>query len=90
MIPDHMRSNFNTLIRAAENGDLALIESKDAATGEQRFLIAAMHKDGDDIVVVPFGHMATGNPYEQYVDPTQDEAEIEAEAWAKGDAATGV
>lgn len=27
MIPDHIRANFQTLVRAAENGDLALDKS---------------------------------------------------------------
>ena len=33
-IPDYARTNFNTLLRAAASGDLALLECTDAATGE--------------------------------------------------------
>jgi hypothetical protein len=66
------RTNFNTLLRAAHAGDLALIESRDKATGEYRALIAAIGRDGDQYLVTPFGHLATGNPYAQYVDPTLD------------------
>lgn len=41
MIPDHARANFQTLLRAAERGDLALMECMDAATGEPRYVICA-------------------------------------------------
>ena len=30
MIPDRIRANFQTLMRAAENGDLAVMECADA------------------------------------------------------------
>lgn len=63
-------SNFETLKKAAANGHLALIESKDARTGEYRAVLAAIIKDGDEYLVTPFGHLATGNPYEEYADPT--------------------
>ena len=33
-IPDHARANFQTLLRAANSGDLALMECTDVATGE--------------------------------------------------------
>lgn len=62
--------NFNTLLRAAEHGHLAILESRCAKTGEYRAVIAAVSRDGDDYTVTPFGHMATGNPYEDYIDPT--------------------
>jgi len=63
-------ANFETLKRAAASGDLALIESKDAKTGEYRAVIAAIGRDGDEYIVTPLGHLATGNPYEDYADPT--------------------
>lgn len=72
MIPQAYRDNFNTMLRAAKNGDLALVESKDAKTGEPRYLIAAIQHENDyQVSVVPFGHMANGNPYEEYADPTE-------------------
>jgi hypothetical protein len=33
-IPEYARANFNTLLRAAACGDLALLEYADAVTGE--------------------------------------------------------
>jgi hypothetical protein len=68
-IPDHARANFNTLLRAAASGDLALVECTDAMTGEPRYVISAIGRDGGDYVMTPFGHLAPGNPYEAYEPP---------------------
>lgn len=68
-IPDHARTNFQTLLRAAENGHLAVMECADAATGEPRYVICAVGRDGDDYVFTPFGHLADGNPFDAYLPP---------------------
>ena len=68
-IPDHARANFETLQRAAADGNLALMECVDAATGTPRYVICAAGRDGEDFVFTPFGHLAEGNPYEAYVPP---------------------
>ena len=68
-IPDHARANFETLQRAAADGNLALMECVDAATGTPRYVICAAVRDGEDFVFTPFGHLAEGNPYEAYVPP---------------------
>jgi Family of unknown function (DUF6117) len=68
-IPDHARENFQTLLRAAEAGHLALVECADAATGAVRYVICAVGRDQGDYVFTPFGHLADGNPYEQYLPP---------------------
>lgn len=68
-IPDHARANFETLLRAAADGNLALMECVDAATGTPRNVIFAVGRDGEDFVFTPFGHLAEGNPYEAYVPP---------------------
>jgi hypothetical protein len=72
MIPDHARTNFQTLLRAAESGDLALMECADAATGEPRYVICAVGRNGSDHTFTPFGHLADGNPYEAYLPPTNE------------------
>jgi Family of unknown function (DUF6117) len=41
-IPDHARKNFQTLLRAAEAGHLALMECTDAATSEVRYVLCAL------------------------------------------------
>lgn len=68
-IPDHARTNFKTLLRAAADGNLALMECNDAVTHETRYVICAVGRDRGDYVMTPFGHLADGNPYEAYIPP---------------------
>ncbi|MFC3726901.1 DUF6117 family protein [Neoaquamicrobium sediminum] len=68
-IPDHARTNFNTLLRAAGEGNLALMECQDATTGDLRYVICAVGRDGGEHVFTPFGHLADGNPYDAYLPP---------------------
>lgn len=76
-IPEYARTNFNTLLRAAANGHLALMECRDAATGAPRYVLCAVHRDEDgQFVMTPFGHLADGNPYQAYIPPGAD-AEIQ-------------
>jgi hypothetical protein len=63
-IPDYARANFQTLLRAAGSGDLALMECTDAKTGEPRYVICAVGRDDGDYVFTPFGHLADGDPFE--------------------------
>lgn len=69
-IPDAYRRNFQTLLRAAEQGDLALMECTDATTGEPRYVICAVGRVDGDYVMTPFGHLHDGNPFDAYVPPT--------------------
>lgn len=68
-IPDFARTNFNTLLRAAASGDLALVECTDSATGEPRYVLCAMARDSGEYIMTPFGHLAPGNPYDVYLPP---------------------
>jgi hypothetical protein len=68
-IPQGHRANFETLLRAAEQGDLALMECSDAVSGEPRYVICAVGRDRGDFVMTPFGHLHDGNPYDAYVPP---------------------
>ena len=68
-IPDPVRTNFNTLLRAAGDGNLALMECLDAVTGAPRYVICAVGRDHGDFVFTPFGHLADGNPYDAYLPP---------------------
>ena len=69
-IPDHARSNFQTLLRAAADGNLALMEYADSANGETRYVICAVGRDDGAYVFTPFGHLADGDPYEAYTPPS--------------------
>lgn len=71
-IPAHARTNFQTLLRAAADGSLALIECADAKTGAVRYVICAVGRDSADHVFTPFGHLADGNPYDAYLPPDPD------------------
>lgn len=69
-IPDAHRTNFDTLLRAARAGDLALLECADAVTGTPRYVLCAVGRDAGDYVMTPFGHLADANPFELYVPPS--------------------
>lgn len=71
-IPDSFRANFDTLLRAAADGNLALLESADAISGEPRFVVCAVAFDGASYCMTPFGHLADGNPFDQYRPPQPD------------------
>ena len=68
-IPDHARANFETLLQAAQAGDLALMECTEVASGETRYVLCAVGRDAGDYLMTPFGHLAPGNPYEAYTPP---------------------
>lgn len=68
-IPDHLRANFETLLRAAGADDLALVECEDAETLEPRYVVCAVARDGDAFVLTPLGHLADGDPYALYRPP---------------------
>lgn len=65
-IPDYLSANFQTLLRAAEDGNLALMECQDAASGEPRYVICAVGREEGAYLMTPFGHLAEGNPYDAY------------------------
>lgn len=69
-IPEYARANFQVLLSAAANGDLALMECADAVSGEPRFVICAAGRDGEDFLFAPFGYLAEGNPYKAYLPPS--------------------
>ena len=68
-IPEHARTNFQTLLRAAGDGNLALMECADARTGEVRYVICAVGRSDGDFVFTLFGHLADDNPYDAYLPP---------------------
>jgi len=68
-IPEPYTRNFRTLVRAAVQGDLALVECLDAATGEPRYVLCAVGRGDRDYLLTPFGHLHDGNPFEAYLPP---------------------
>ncbi|OOO27815.1 hypothetical protein BS627_03655 [Agrobacterium salinitolerans] len=72
-IPDRARTNFETLLRAASDGNLALMECLDASTREPRYVLCAVGRNGGEYVFTPFGHLADGDPYGAYLPPDPDD-----------------
>ena len=70
-IPDHARANFQTPLRAAADRNLALMACSDAVTGELRYVICAVGRNGTDFPFTPFGHLAYGNPFDAYLPPSE-------------------
>lgn len=68
-IPDYARANFETLLKAAKAGGLALMECTEVASGETRYVLCAVSRDDDGYVMTLFGHLAPGNPYDAYIPP---------------------
>lgn len=71
-IPNHAKANFHTLLRAAADGNLALMECLDTRTSEPRYVLCAVGHEGTDYVFTPIGHLADGNPYDAYAPPDPD------------------
>jgi hypothetical protein len=64
------RSNFETLQRAAGNGDLALIETTDKATGKYVAVVAAVWRNEvGEYEIVPIARLFAGNPYDELNPP---------------------
>jgi hypothetical protein len=65
--------NFVTLKKAFANGDVALVECKDNATGEYRAVICiVMGKEGGMVQLAPLAEMAKGDPFDQWTPLIED------------------
>ena len=66
---DH--TNFQTLLRAADDGALALVSAVRKAEQQPVALVCAMQQNEDKTFTpVPFAVMVEGNPFELFEDPT--------------------
>jgi hypothetical protein len=68
-IPEGYRQNFEMMLEAAKNADLALVECTDKHTGKPVITICAIGRDGDEFVITPFAKMFDGNQYEELNPP---------------------
>ncbi|MBA2935242.1 hypothetical protein HZF05_14230 [Sphingomonas sp. CGMCC 1.13654] len=64
-IPDHVSRNFATLGRAAQSGNLGMIECADPATGEIHFLLCAVAATGSGIPRIVFAELLGSNPFDR-------------------------
>lgn len=69
---DAYKTNYETLLRAVKNEDLALVSAIRKADQAPVALLCAMHRLPDgNIIPVPLAVMVEGNPFELFEDPTQ-------------------
>ncbi len=68
--PGH-RLNFDTLLRAAREQDLALVECQNQETGEMLPVICAVNPtdDGENLLI-PLAQMFNVNPYDFLTPPS--------------------
>jgi hypothetical protein len=69
MINEGYEFNFKTLLAAAHNGDLALVECTDKATGKVVIAVCAIATYEDGMTdIIPVAKMFDGSPYDE-LDP---------------------
>lgn len=76
-IPEGAKSNFNTMLEAAKNGDLALMDCFDKATGHSVSAICAVNRLQDETEFTPFAIMPYEDLYERLVPPIEGEGYAE-------------
>lgn len=67
-IPQGHKNNFQTLQKAFDNNDVALMECTDA-TGKPVYVICATHEADGAIVFTPLAKLFDGNPYDELNPP---------------------
>lgn len=64
------RKNLDTIVEAARNGDLALLDCQDVKTGKPVVALIAVYRDENgDFDFVPLAKMFDGDPYEELNPP---------------------
>lgn len=61
--------NFQTLLRAAKAGDLAIMECTDKKTGKPVITVCCVSYEGNEYDFTPIAKMFDGNPYEELEPP---------------------
>ena len=69
-----MKTNFETLKRAAINGDLALVDCFDVITGESLGCIYAINRENNEYEMVPLAIMPYQSLYERVLPPKENGA----------------
>jgi hypothetical protein len=64
------KANFNNLLRAAKNQDLALMQCTDASTGEPVATVCMVNRDAEgNVEFAPVAKLFNTNPYEELLPP---------------------
>lgn len=66
---DINRENFETLRRAAINGDLALVSALRKRDKTPVALVCAINREGGMFIPVPLAVMIKGDPYKEFLPP---------------------
>lgn len=72
------RANFQTILTAGGNEDLALVRTYEKDTGKQVALVCAVSHHDDEYEIVPLAVMIGDDPYELYANPAEDQQREEA------------
>jgi len=67
--PGH-KHNFELIKRAADAGDLALMDCTDAKTGAPVSVVCAVEVKKGEYTFIPLAKLFDGNPYEEVLPPT--------------------
>lgn len=63
------KQNFETLLKAAKQNDLALLECQDITTGENRSVLCAVNRSQDGFEFIPLAKLFVANPYDELRPP---------------------
>lgn len=76
MIGESHKANLDTIMRAAEDQDLALVECQRVSDGKVVVMLAAISEPYDpetgEYAITPFAEMVDGDPFELYRPPNPD------------------
>jgi len=64
------QANFDTMLKAAKNGNLALAECTDAKTGKPVITVCMMSRVGNEMQMTPVAKMFDGNPFHELMPPS--------------------
>lgn len=75
-IPEYVIKNFETMVRAAQDGNLGLMECTLASDPTQvRYVYCAIQRDESGYQMIPFGHVCPGpDPYQHYIPVDAEDA----------------
>lgn len=82
MIPQGHKQNLDTIIRAAENGALAVVECFNKRENRVVNVLCAIGFDGKEYAISPFAQLFDDNPYDILNPPDPDGGFAESEGVA--------
>lgn len=69
-ISESYKANFNTLQRAMQDGNVAIMECVDAKTGKPVIAICAVGRENGEYVFSPLAKMFDGDAFSELVPPS--------------------